>query len=176
MAPRFSRRRDPADEPADEEGADDGDADLGADEHAWWAQRDIEDAWTPHARPDPEEEAPPRDVLADHFGADWRTSFGFDDPSGPVPSDPVPNPPEPGLADPEAEAPVPVIDTSDPYAVLEVDPAASWEQIVTAHRNQARRHHPDGLFGRSEEEVAAAEDRIRSINVAYQELRIRRGR
>jgi curved DNA-binding protein CbpA len=40
----------------------------------------------------------------------------------------------------------------------------------------ARLHHPDRLFGQSEDEVAAAEEQIRRINIAYQELRVRRAR
>jgi DnaJ-domain-containing protein 1 len=161
MAPRFSRRRDHADEPTE---ADADDADLGAAEHAWWAQREAEDLWSPREAPvaDPE---PERDILAEHFGADWRTSFGFDRP------DDVPGPSEPDAAPPEPE-----IDTSDPYAVLGVEVSATWEEIVDARRNQARRHHPDRLVGRAAAELAAAEDRIRDINVAFQELRVRRGK
>ena len=36
-------------------------------------------------------------------------------------------------------------------------------------------HHPDLLFGQSEEEKAEGEERIRVINAAYKELRVRRG-
>jgi hypothetical protein len=36
-------------------------------------------------------------------------------------------------------------------------------------------HHPDLLFGQSPEEKAESEERIRIINAAYKELRIRRG-
>lgn len=167
MAPRFSRRRDHAAEPPTA-AADDDESDLGAEEHAWWAQRDIDEPWAPHERAKAQEEAPERDVLAEHFGSDWRTSFGFDH----ADAAPREEPPE----EPAPEEPTPAIDTSDPYAVLEVDPAATWEDIVEAHRAQARRHHPDRLFGRPETEVAAAEVRIRDINAAYQELRVRRGR
>ena len=59
--------------------------------------------------------------------------------------------------------------------MLEVEPTATWDEIVAAHRHQARVHHPDRLFGQSAEEKAAAEERIRVINAAYQELRVRRG-
>jgi hypothetical protein len=139
------------------------DANLADEEHAWWAQREVEELWTPRARPPAT--APPeaeRDILADHFGEDWRTSFGFttapdaaaDEPGGPT------------LPDPDG----------DPYEVLEVDPTASWDEIVAAHRHQARTHHPDLLVGRSPEQVALGEERIRLINGAYQELRVRRGR
>ena len=147
------------------------DADLEAEEHAWWAQRDLQDVWAPRPS-DPTSEhdepavpEPERDVLAEHFGDDWRTSFGFE----PAPHSPAPEPEPP--APPEEP-----VDTSDPYAVLEVEPTATWEEIVRAHRAVARRHHPDSLAGRPDHEVAAAEERIRAINIAYQELRVRRGR
>ena len=108
---------------------------------------------------------PERDILAEHFGADWRTSFGFT----PPPDDASPSE-EPAVED------TPPIDASDAYAVLDVSPDATWEDIVAAHRLQARRHHPDRLAGEAPAVVAAAEDRIRDINAAYQELRVRRGR
>jgi DnaJ like chaperone protein len=66
--------------------------------------------------------------------------------------------------------------TSDPYAVLEVETTATWDEIVEAHRRMARRHHPDRLVGRPDAEIAAGEDRIRVINAAYADLRVRRGR
>jgi DnaJ-domain-containing protein 1 len=162
MAPRFSRRREPADEPS---GDDPETVDLDDADHAWWAQRPVEEVWRPRERPSPEESTAPRDVLAEHFGADWRTSFGFDPPAPTVPEE------DPGPT--EAEPPV---DTSDAYAVLGVDAVATWEEIVDAHRRMARRHHPDRLVGRPEHEVAAGEDRIRAVNAAYAELKVRRGR
>lgn len=166
----------------------DDDVDLGAPEHAWWAQQDLsappERASTGPA-PVAEPAAPveePRDILAEHFGADWRTSFGFErsgPPASPHPPTPEPPTPEPPTPEPDAEEvvePEVPIDTSDPYAVLGVEPSASWEEIVGAHRALARRHHPDRLLDRPAVEREAAERRIRDINVAYGELRVRRGK
>lgn len=171
---RGPRRRRGAPDPGATRAEDD--VDLGAPEHAWWAQHDIDAPPTrrdPRPKPGaPEDEAEPRDILAEHFGADWRTSFGFDHP-GPVV--PPPKPSSMPEREPTVEPDAPV-DTSDPYAVLGVAPAASWEEIVEAHRALARRHHPDRLVGRPPAELEAAEQRIRDINVAYQELRIRRGK
>lgn len=163
MAPRFPRRRGHADDAADEEVET---VDLDDAEHAWWAQRPVEEVWRPRGRPEPEDGPAPRDVLAEHFGPDWRTSFGFDPP-------PATGPPE---DEPETVEVEPPLDTSDAYAVLGVDAAASWDEIVDAHRRLARRHHPDRLVGRPDTEVAAGEDRIRAINAAYAELKVRRGR
>ncbi|MET0728406.1 MAG: J domain-containing protein [Acidimicrobiales bacterium] len=159
MAARYTRRRD-ADEPRPDDAADE-DADLDDDAHAWWAQREVGDVWRPREPANAEE--PERDVLAEHFGDDWRTSFGFDRGDGPSPEEPV-----------AVRAPSPV--PADPYAVLEVESSSTWEEIVAAHRRLARRHHPDRLVGRSDVEIAAGEDRIRDINAAYAELRVRRAR
>lgn len=210
MVLRFSRRDRRPNEPARSQ---DDAADLDATEHAWWAQRELDQAWSPPpeapaASPEAGTEEK-RDVLAEHLGPDWRTDFGLDDPDAPVPSgDLVPDPaqseepdapwepwdfsePIGEAAAPPADAPTgPTAETddegqtvsagmddgSDPYAVLGIEPSATWEAIVEAHRRLARRNHPDQQFGRSAAEVAAAEHRIRSINVAYQQLRIRRGR
>ena len=145
MTPRFPRRRrdqpDEGDVPGDDEHPS-----LDDDEHAWWAQREIDEIWTPRGEPDPDG-TPERDVLAEHFGDDWRTSFGFDPPAAPPPV---------GETGPVA--------TTDPYAVLEIDATVSWED------------HPDRLVGRSEAEISAGEDRIRAINAAYAELKVRRGK
>lgn len=134
---------------------------LDDEDHAWWDQTDVERVWTPkvHKAAEPEEK---RDILAEHFGEDWRTSFGFTPPT------------EEELAT-EAARDQQALDDQDPYKVLEVEPTATWDEIVAAHRHQARVHHPDRLFGQSEEEKAEGEERIRVINGAYQELRVRRG-
>lgn len=159
MAPRFSRRRRDKDAVGDGPASDEEPARLDDDEHAWWAQRDIDAVWTPREAPTLDDPPPERDVLADHFGEDWRTSFGFDEPAGP-PGPGEPSPPEP----------------TDPYEVLGIDASATWEEIVEAHRRLARHHHPDRLVGRTDAEVAAGEDRIRAINAAYAELKVRRGK
>jgi hypothetical protein len=162
VAPRFPRRRDqPEEDPTSE--SDEDDVRLDDDEHAWWAQRDVAEVWSPRESPAPEPEpAPQQDLLAEQFGDDWRTSFTYDPPPAPHRE-----------AEPAVE---PEPDTSDPYAVLEIEASATWDEIVDAHRRMARRHHPDRLVGRPDTEIAAGEDRIRVINAAYADLRIRRGR
>jgi DnaJ-domain-containing protein 1 len=120
---------------------------LDGDDHAWWTQSEVHEAWRPRVRRKAEP-AKERDILAEHFGDDWRTNFGFT---------------------PPAEA-------TDPYEILQVDPSATWEEIVEAHRHQARIHHPDRLFGQSEEEKEEGEERIRRVNAAYEELQTRRDR
>ena len=135
---------------------------LGGEDHAWWAQRDVTEVVKPKRRRSAEQQAKAesRDILAEHFGPDWRTSFGFTPPTAEELAD-----------EQQREA---VLDESDPYRVLGVEPTAPWDEIVTAHRDLARVHHPDRLFGQSEEEKAEGDDRIRAINAAFQELRVRR--
>lgn len=176
MGSHFPRRRRgrPDEEPAtDPVEPDDEPVRLDDADHAWWAQRDIDAAWTPRGDP-PAPDEPKRDILAEHFGEDWRTSFGLTataaEPAAP------PSPPGPTPSTPLTPSSPLTPSTTDPYEVLEVDATASWDDIVAAHRTMARRHHPDLMGGRSDDEVAASEDRIRVINMAYQELRIRRGR
>jgi hypothetical protein len=167
MARPWSRKRRGATPEPDADGAVASDAaDLDDADHAWWAQTDVERVWTPKERPPvaaPEEEVKERDILAEHFGEDWRTSFGFTPPT------------EEELAQEEAREQQ-ALEDRDPYQVLEVEPTATWEEIVAAHRHQARVHHPDRLFGQSDAEKERSEDRIRVINAAYQELRVRRGK
>jgi hypothetical protein len=166
MARPWSRkRRDATQEPAEDASAASDVADLDDADHAWWAQTDVERIWTPKVRRTSAEpdEATEKDILAEHFGDDWRTSFGFTPPS------------EEDLAA-EAAREQQAIDDQDPYRVLEVEPTATWDEIVAAHRHQARAHHPDRHFGQSDEAKERSEDRIRVINAAYQELRVRRGK
>jgi hypothetical protein len=134
---------------------------LDDDQHAWWTQAEVEHVWKPRERKrnDPEKD---RDILAEHFGEDWRTNFLY---TGPTEAE----------LEEERRRAQQALDDQDPYKVLQVSEDATWEEIVAAHRHQARVHHPDRLFGQSEEEKREGEERIRVINQAYQELRVRRG-
>jgi hypothetical protein len=158
----WSRKRDKADGPAEEPARRPAESvHLDDDEHAWWAQAEVDSVWKPResARRQPEAE---RDILAEEFGDDWRTSFLY-------------TPPTEEEVEQERRREQQRLDDQDPYKVLEVSEGATWDEIVAAHRHQARVHHPDRLVGVSDEEKAAGEERIRVINQAYQELRVRRG-
>ena len=74
--------------------------------------------------------------------------------------------------EPEPEPPPP----DDPYVVLKVQPSASWDDIVTSYRRLARMWHPDGLQNPVPGERELCDDMIRRLNIAYTELRVRRGR
>lgn len=64
----------------------------------------------------------------------------------------------------------PVPESDDPYVVLGVAETASWPEITAAHRRLAKQHHPDYT------DEAGSHDAIRRLNIAYVELRHRRGR
>ena len=132
---------------------------LTGDEHPWWAQSEVTEVWKPKTRrtPDQQDAEDKRDILAEHLGDDWRTSFGFTPPAEDSPDDGPPG-------------------DRDPYQVLGIQSTASWAEIVVAHRDLARLHHPDRLLGQPEEEKAKSEELIRLINIAYQELQVRRGK
>ena len=123
-----------------------------ADEHAWWATREEFDSnKIPTGRTKkPVEDAPKHSSFEDYYSTeslfDWT---GAQD----------------GL-----------FDESDPYIVLGLPPSASWEEISAAHRRLAKLHHPDRLVNASVEERTAGDQRIRDLNVAYMELRRRKGR
>jgi len=163
----WSRKRDKADGSAEESAVERAESvHLDDDEHAWWAQAEVDNAWKPRdrSRPEASSKGPSeeRDILAEHFGDDWRTSFLY-------------TPPSEEELEEERRRAEQQIDDQDPYKVLQVSEGASWEEIVAAHRHQARVHHPDRLVGVSDEERERGEERIRVINQAYQELRVRRG-
>ena len=58
----------------------------------------------------------------------------------------------------------------DPYEVLGLAFYATWDEISTAYRALAKKHHPDLYIDATEEERAEAEGRMREVNRAYQEL------
>ena len=57
----------------------------------------------------------------------------------------------------------------DPYAVLGVPPSATADELKSAYRELARRHHPD--HARSYLQKVAATRRMQAINAAYAVLR-----
>jgi hypothetical protein len=79
-------------------------------------------------------------------------------------------------AEPAAPKDEPDADEDDPYVVLKVDHNASWDDIVLSYRRLARWWHPDGLVNPAPGERELCEDMIRRLNIAYTQLRVRRGR
>jgi DnaJ-domain-containing protein 1 len=69
-----------------------------------------------------------------------------------------------------------LFDETDPYVVLDLPPTASWDEITSRHRLLAKLHHPDRLFDAAPEQREDSDRRIRDLNIAYMELRRRKGR
>jgi DnaJ like chaperone protein len=65
----------------------------------------------------------------------------------------------------------------DPYAVLGVDPAASDDVVRKAWRNAVKAAHPDVMIARGvpPEAVKLAEDRLRALNKAWEQISKARG-
>ncbi len=68
-------------------------------------------------------------------------------------------------------------DQRDPYTVLGVPHDADEDTIKSAYRKLVRENHPDKLIaqGMPEEFVAVANEKLATINQAYDEVRKRRG-
>ena len=149
---RWRRRR--KDEPRPD-GANDKDDNvhLGAEEHAWWAGReelDSNKAPSGHSKHKPVVEETKRNTFEEYFSTeslfDWTGAQGE------------------------------VFDETDPYVVLGLPASASWDEISAAHRRLAKLHHPDRLVNPTDEERDTSDRRIRELNIAYMELRRRKGR
>ena len=134
--------------------------DLSSEEHAWWADRDDVNGVPQggqgssrrtgaHVR-EPIGGKARRETFADYFTAAslYRST-------------------------PAAERPTPV---DDPYAILGLPETSSWEEITAMHRRLAKEHHPDRLSDATDEQRATSEAYMRELNIAYMELRRRRGR
>ena len=72
----------------------------------------------------------------------------------------------------EAEpTPTDAVRGEDPYRVLRLRADCSWDDVVSAHRHLAKEFHPDRFVGQEAEIVEQAEDEIRRINLAFDELK-----
>ena len=58
-----------------------------------------------------------------------------------------------------------------PYEVLEVRPGASQEEIATAFRKLVQQYHPDKVVNLGPELRELAEQRMKEINGAYEQLK-----
>jgi hypothetical protein len=56
------------------------------------------------------------------------------------------------------------------YEVLGVDPTSGVDEIRRAYHGEARRWHPDGFLGRSNSDLAKAEEAMRAVNEAWRVL------
>ena len=138
---------------------DDDLVDLGAPEHLWWSETQeyvaIVDAPEHLWWAGPSETLPP-----------LRTTRSFD-------AEPLAEMLDGPAANGAATGPPA---STGPYAVLRVPNDAPWDDIVTAYRRQVRWWHPDGLGDAPAAEREACDARLRDLNQAFTELKIRRSR
>jgi DnaJ-domain-containing protein 1 len=146
---RLRRRR----KDADDSGAQrDESADLNDEDYAWWAARDeLETGKVPHGRKRPKQpEEPKKSGFEQYYSTESLFDWTGDS--------------------------VSVLDETDPYVVLGLPSSASWEEITSAHRRLAKLHHPDRLVDATPDQRENGDRRIRELNIAYMELRRRKGR
>lgn len=129
------------------------------DAYAWWAHREqLEHKFVPK-HSDPVDLSAPEDHerhsdFADQYPTEalfnWATSSEPDEPTHGGRGTPL-----------------------DPYGVLGLQPGTSLEEVVVAHRNLAKKYHPDRFYSASAEDQHDAAEHMSLINAAYQELRKR---
>lgn len=170
--PRFRRK-------ARGEAASDA-VDLSESEHAWWASGRVQHTYgfgTDDAAP--AETGPASVNDADEFepwtfedvfsSKDAEFSTKVDDGGGyGVPDGP--DGPVDGF-DPRDLAEVFVEEAA--FRTLGLEPTATWEDVVLAHRRIAKRFHPDRLIHADDDVRAEGEEQMRAANAAYEELRKR---
>jgi hypothetical protein len=164
---RSRKRDDDPDGRAPDGNGDKGDnVDLDSDEQAWWAKRDVQQGYTSPGPKKPAAGAEPtkRDTFSEYFSTE--SLFDHRKPRSSA---------EDGSST-EADFDPGPFHADDPYVVLGVPSTASWEEIMSAHRRLAKLHHPDRLLHANEADRQRSESRMRDINIAYSELRRRRGK
>ena len=129
---------------------------LADDDHAWWAGRDeLQKVFVPKPRIDDDVDQPaPHSEFEDKYSTE--SLFNWAD--GPEPDDPTHGGQGTLL---------------DPYAILGLQPGATLDEVVNAHRSLAKRYHPDRQHGAGDAERRHADETMRRVNAAYQELRSR---
>ena len=66
-------------------------------------------------------------------------------------------------------------DTDSAYAVLEISPSATDEEVKAAYRRMAMKNHPDKVATLGSEVQKAAEQKFRQIQEAYETIKKERG-
>ena len=66
-------------------------------------------------------------------------------------------------------------DTDSAYAVLEISPSASNDEVKSAYRRMAMKNHPDKVATLGPEVQKAAEEKFRQIQEAYETIKRQRG-
>jgi len=152
----WGRRKRHEDEPIV---ADPDNIDLSGDEHAWWADRDDLMGGVPEGGQGSSRQKGRReDPVAQEKHSGFEDYFSSESLFRPPTAEDKRSPSE------------------DPYGALGLKETATWEEITAVHRRLAKEHHPDHLADATSEQRVRSESFIRDLNIAYMELRRRRGR
>ena len=66
-------------------------------------------------------------------------------------------------------------DNDAAYSVLEISPSATDDEVRSAYRRMALKHHPDKVASLGPEVQKAAEEKFRKIQEAYETIKKQRG-
>lgn len=66
-------------------------------------------------------------------------------------------------------------DSDSAYAILEISPSATDEEVKSAYRRMAMKNHPDKVASLGPEVQKAAEEKFRKIQEAYETIKKQRG-
>ena len=66
-------------------------------------------------------------------------------------------------------------DSDSAYAVLEISPDATDEEVKSAYRRMAMKNHPDKVATLGPEVQKAAEEKFRKVQEAYETIKKQRG-
>ena len=66
-------------------------------------------------------------------------------------------------------------DTNSAYAVLEISPSATDDEVRTAYRRMAMKNHPDKVATLGADVQKAAAEKFRQIQEAYETIKKERG-
>jgi len=78
-------------------------------------------------------------------------------------------------ADVDAILAIFVKDNDSFYKILEIDPAASNQEVKKAYRSMASRFHPDKVHHLGPDFQTMADEKFKAINEAYQQIKLQRG-
>jgi hypothetical protein len=96
-----------------------------------------------------------------NFNGAWRGARRVDPFAGHYWNQQTQEPRRPVFAEPEIKS---------PYETLGIAPGATPDEISVAYRQMAKQYHPDRVTHLGPEFRAMAEERMKEINAAYQEL------
>ena len=82
-----------------------------------------------------------------------------------------------GISDADASSIIAMFykDTTSAYTVLEVSPTATDDEVKSAYRRMAMKHHPDKVASLGPDVQKAAEEKFRKIQEAYETIKKQRG-